>query len=150
MQIRSIVQASSRASARRSVRRETNVQNTAFAALAFVASTFAALLTGCGPSQAGFVDMPLDASAGDCVDEDGDGFGDGCEAGADCDDTDPTIHDGCKAPPPPPDCTSGETRTCKVQLPMNGMVASCFVGIERCKDQRWSGECEKDEHVQSH
>ena len=34
-----------------------------------------------------------------CIDNDGDGYGDNCTAGPDCDDNDPTIHEGCT------DCT---------------------------------------------
>jgi hypothetical protein len=32
--------------------------------------------------------------AGDCIDLDGDGYGDGCPAGPDCDDDDPEVHPG--------------------------------------------------------
>ena len=37
--------------------------------------------------------------AGDCIDVDGDGYGENCAAGPDCNDNDPDLHEGC------PDCT---------------------------------------------
>ena len=33
-----------------------------------------------------------------CVDADGDGYGENCPAGPDCDDSDPAVHDNCTAP----------------------------------------------------
>src|SRR3954452_23448215 len=57
---------------------------------------FAVLLlvacAGSGRSPTANAD-PSDASL--CTDEDGDGFGDGCAAGGDCNDEDPAIHKGC-------------------------------------------------------
>ena len=51
-----------------------------------------AALAGCTPLE------DLDAIEFEarlaCVDNDGDGFGDGCAAGPDCDDSDPAVHPG--------------------------------------------------------
>jgi hypothetical protein len=39
--------------------------------------------------------IPVGASSAVCVDLDHDGYGDSCPGGHDCNDADPTIHEGC-------------------------------------------------------
>lgn len=113
-----------------------------------LAASFTSLLVGCGPADPATAEMELGPAV--CVDMDGDGYGDGCAPGLDCDDLDPTIHEGCKAKDAGPVCKDGDRRQCKVQLATNGGVASCFVGVEDCKDGEWSGDCKEDKSASEH
>jgi hypothetical protein len=85
-----------------------------------------------------------------CTDEDGDGFGRYCVAGADCDDSDPMVTDECRR------ClTTSEGCPCEpgtkpmycdpedVRTTMDGKtgVLVCSEGTRYCRDEVWSG-CE--------
>src|SRR5689334_4323418 len=81
-----------------------------------------------------------------CVDRDHDGFGEACSAGADCDDQDPAVHNGCKHCAQPDDgcgCARG-TRPVACFLDKtqdkDGTVM-CHEGTRYCRDGRWSS-CE--------
>jgi len=98
-----------------------------------------ALLTlfGCGSADPG------------CVDVDGDGYGEGCELGADCDDTNAGRTLDCSAPPP--DCTETPTATgcpclagtieCFDGDPELAGVGICVTGMATCRGGFW-GVCE--------
>jgi streptogramin lyase len=79
-----------------------------------------------------------------CVDEDGDGFGEGCAAGPDCDDAEATLAADCSRPPPDCDadpvaegcaCLPGASAACGSE---NAGVGVCRAGVARCLDGRWS------------
>ena len=79
-----------------------------------------------------------------CVDLDGDGHGDHCAEGADCDDADPEVTDECFAcPTPKPGCPcaeEGEQTVCGI-VDMNvGQQHTCGMGLLVCAGGRW-GEC---------
>lgn len=42
--------------------------------------------------------------------------------------------------PKPTECETGDTHTCKVQLPTHGSIETCYVGVNLCVDGVWS-EC---------
>jgi hypothetical protein len=75
-----------------------------------------------------------------CIDEDGDGYGIGCDLGPDCDDHDPAHHDDCAAPRDESEatCEEGEEEDCKVILGTHNGVTDCFVGVRTCIDGAWS------------
>lgn len=93
--------------------------------------------------------LPGDDGGADamCIDEDGDGYGQHCSFGNDCDDTDPTVTDECRrcagggvqdCP-----CTPG-TKTVSCTPPVKhvtGGVLVCREGNRYCRDGIWS-ECE--------
>jgi len=103
------------------------------------------LLAGCREDDPSA--PPPQGPQSSCIDEDGDGFGPGCAAGLDCDDTNPLIFDECPGPddPPPGECADGTTKDCKVTLPEHNGVKSCFEGVQTCEDGAW-GECSKKQH----
>lgn len=99
----------------------------AFAALA--------LLTGCGEP---------------CVDADGDGYGAGCAAGLDCDDTLATRALDCEDPLPDCErdeftpgcaCRAGTRRECYAGPEETLDVAGCHSGYQQCPTGSW-GACE--------
>ena len=98
---------------------------------------FALLVAAPGCNQAD-ADPTAALPSAECVDNDGDGLGAGCELGSDCDDSDPTVGQ-CEAGPSD-ECDEGATRECKVTLKQNGGVQSCFVGVEVCESGKW-GAC---------
>ena len=101
-----------------------------------------------GPTDPGGQDSgPTTKDAGppppSCKDSDGDGYGQGCAAGPDCDDSNPSFAIVC------PDCTVANHPGCKCQ----GVAANCYsgeqawigvgicqAGVQLCKNGFW-GEC---------
>ena len=87
-----------------------------------------------------------DAGAEKCVDNDGDGFGDFCDEGDDCDDDDPEVTDecircarvreGCKCEPgtEPLGCDPPDIKA-------DGGILVCSEGTRYCRDGAWSA-CE--------
>jgi hypothetical protein len=112
-----------------------------------LASVLFALATiGCNnapPTQYALSQGAVTANA-DCVDADGDGFGDGCEAGPDCDDHDATVAESCAGKRDDEKCAEGEEKVCDVMLASHNGVTSCFWGTRLCKDGAWSA-CENSE-----
>ena len=91
------------------------------------------------------------APAPTCVDDDGDGFGESCAPGPDCDDSDPEVWDDCpgsssssggggEGGQAPAECEDGATKACKVILGEHNGVKSCFEGTETCYAGAW-GPC---------
>lgn len=78
----------------------------------------ASLLPACGSREAGCVDLDLD------------GYGEGCPAGPDCDDTNPLRHVNCDLVPPP-DCEATPFATGCPCLPG---VAECYPGPADTRD----------------
>lgn len=84
----------------------------------------------------------------ECADGDGDGYGPHCEAGPDCDDTDPTRALNCERPPS--DCEAdpeavgcpciGGNQACYDGAPETIGVSTCVEGRRRCAEGRWT-EC---------
>ncbi len=75
-----------------------------------------------------------------CIDEDSDGFGDGCNLGPDCDDLNPNFGDVC------PDCTkagtvgctcSSKSMTCYSHDPSTIGKGVCKKGQQLCKNGYW-------------
>jgi streptogramin lyase len=86
----------------------------------------------------------------ECVDEDGDGRGEHCERGPDCDDTDPRLAEDCTAAAlacleePFAEgcaCLSGSRRECYEGPEGTRGVSACRPGRRHCWDERW-GPCE--------
>lgn len=84
---------------------------------------------------------------GRCEDADGDGFGAGCSAGNDCDDSDPTRELDCERPPSDCEanpeaigcsCAAG-SRVCYDAPLQTQDVGPCVAGTQRCVAGRWSG-----------
>lgn len=80
-----------------------------------------------------------------CDDADGDGFGPSCEAGWDCDDADPEIHEGCitcgSRPQEGCACDAAEPVECHSGAPVpdeHGRLR-CMVGHRDCVEGVWSG-----------
>ena len=109
--------------------------------LALVAGACVVTERGQGPGARGGGGLPQV-----CVDRDKDGFGDSCAAGPDCDDSDPSIHQGClrcATPSQGCECTRGTRPTqCFVDKTTDdsGKVM-CNEGTRYCRDGKWSG-CE--------
>jgi DNA-binding beta-propeller fold protein YncE len=91
---------------------------------------------------------------GECIDLDHDGFGVGCSRGADCDDANPNVQDGCPSAPGPdtqscdfnpfqPDCPCdlgvGE-HACYAGSAQTAGVGICRAGAMTCNAGVW-GEC---------
>jgi hypothetical protein len=90
---------------------------------------------------------PLDAKdAAACQDSDGDGYGEGCERGGDCNDADQKIHSGCsECAYPEEGCGCGESSkpvSCYLtpSADDNGTLM-CHEGTRYCREGQWSG-CE--------
>ena len=108
--------------------------------LSLVALVAALFTVGCASEEQRRVAGPPKHTATTCVDDDGDGAGEGC-AMPDCDDTDPSVAALCDDGQNPVDsCNEGETRACKVDLGENNGVKSCFEGVQSCHEGVW-GEC---------
>jgi hypothetical protein len=107
----------------------------------------------------------VDASTGGstsqrCVDEDGDGYGEGrCRYGKDCDDEDPDVGDECFRCPICDDCLEEGRTDCEgctgcpceegtaavtCRLPesvLNSEGVECNEGVMKCRDSKWT-ECQ--------
>ena len=83
-------------------------------------------------------------SAATCVDRDGDGFGDGCLSGKDCDDDDPKSTSGCYAcSKPRPGCpcsNEGQRVACGQMESKVGAQVTCGYGETVCEGGSY-GEC---------
>jgi hypothetical protein len=103
------------------------------------------LLPACSRKEAREVDAG-GGWVGVCVDADGDGYGFQCKPGADCDDEDVNVHEGCARCKKASDGCACEadagTVECTVdpELNKNGDLV-CKEGLRYCRDQKWSG-CE--------
>ena len=78
----------------------------------------------------------------ECIDEDGDGFGEGCIL-ADCDDEDPEVTDacfGCSIPTEGCPCEPGtEPEFCKPPpVEIGGETVICNEGTRYCRDGEWT------------
>lgn len=82
----------------------------------------------------------------DCQDADGDGFGEACDRGADCDDTLASRNVDCSEPPPDCDddpyavgctCYFGERRACYFADEATLDVGICRAGEQRCSAGAW-------------
>ena len=107
--------------------------------LSLVALVAGLFTIGCGSEEQRRIAGPPAHTATTCVDEDGDGAGEGC-ATPDCDDSDPTVAAICDSTPVEETCTEGQSRECKVDLGENNGVKSCFVGVQICSGGEW-GAC---------
>jgi len=81
-----------------------------------------------------------------CTDEDGDGFGEGCARGGDCNDTDPLAHQGCLSCVNPAEgCAcdnSNKPISCYLEpSPSDDGGVMCHEGTRYCRDGGWSA-CE--------
>ena len=90
------------------------------------------------------------SGCGECADADGDGYGDGCDRGSDCDDTLPSRTTDCSAPAPDCDadsyapgclCFAGEDTECYPADEATMGVGMCRAGRQRCRNRAWT-ECE--------
>ncbi|MDH5673444.1 MAG: hypothetical protein OEZ06_14920 [Myxococcales bacterium] len=97
-----------------------------------LALVLCAVLLGCG---------------GPCRDRDGDGRGEGCERGPDCDDANPLLVEGCDRVPPECDdmpfghlcpCLSGSHRDCYEGAPQTQDVGLCRGGRQQCIQGGWT------------
>jgi hypothetical protein len=112
-------------------------------------SLMLALLLGCGDDGSEKGDDPGTSLGGDgdgdaptCVDLDGDGFGANCADGADCDDFDDTIFEGCDT------CnTVREGCGCEDEAPVECKIPTgevvdgvllCKTGMRYCRDGAWT------------
>lgn len=89
---------------------------------------------------------PADTWEDVCVDADGDGRGFQCEAGEDCDESDPNVFEGCKACSKPSEGCECEDGAAPVDCDLpKELTASggllCRTGTRYCRDSVWS-ECE--------
>jgi hypothetical protein len=88
----------------------------------------------------------LEPGESTCEDGDGDGFGEGCARGGDCDDRDQDVHVGCTrcvTPAEGCDCEEGSKPVSCYREPSttdDGTIM-CHEGTRYCREQRWSG-CE--------
>lgn len=82
----------------------------------------------------------------ECIDEDGDGYGQDCDFGVDCDDSNPNFGDVC------PDCSkvgtvgcscSGKSLSCYSHDPATLGKGTCKKGLQACTNGFWD-ECKGD------
>jgi hypothetical protein len=86
------------------------------------------------------------SDAGICQDADGDGYGEGCSQGGDCDDRNPTVHTDCGAcaiPQQGCDCAAtAKPVSCYLSPTVaDDGSAMCHEGTRYCRNSQWSG-CE--------
>jgi hypothetical protein len=87
-----------------------------------------------------------DGGAGACQDSDGDGYGEGCERGGDCNDSDETIHTGCsQCVTPQQGCICAEAAkpvSCYLSPTADDSgTVMCHEGTRYCREGHWSA-CE--------
>jgi hypothetical protein len=123
------------------------------------------LIAACGGDDDVSTYQETDASGGGgrsnrCIDEDGDGYGEGhCPYGSDCDDDDPDVGDECIRCPLCDDCLEEGRDDCDTcpgcpceegtpsvpcELPIDLLdqyVTECHEGVMNCREGEWS-ECE--------
>jgi hypothetical protein len=77
----------------------------------------------------------------DCVDQDGDGYGDNCMLGPDCDDGNPALNFSCDCGLNPHEgcpCNPGDEMSCfEAETRFLG-VGSCMAGKRQCDNGEWS------------
>ena len=89
---------------------------------------------------------PGESGESGCEDSDGDGFGEGCAAGGDCNDRDRSVHVGCTrcvTPSEGCECEEGAKPVSCYREPSmtdDGTVM-CHEGTRYCRERQWSG-CE--------
>src|SRR5262245_47446204 len=81
-----------------------------------------------------------------CDDRDGDGFGEGCAPGGDCNDLDRSVHVGCTRCVTPADgceCDEGAKPVSCYREPSESEDGTimCHEGTRYCRERRWSA-CE--------
>ncbi len=116
------------------------------------AALFAAALllaaTGCEEQAPDAADIDLEpAELHTCIDQDGDGFGRGCDLGRDCDDADPDVTTdcwlaNCETTPTAPGCACDAAGTVIDCGEMHSVIddrALCGYGAQLCDDGQWSG-----------
>jgi hypothetical protein len=106
-----------------------------------------ALLLACGDDGKGAddnADTTLDDGQKDeCVDQDGDGFGEHCSEGADCDDADDTVFEECGTCSDPSEgCEcDGDSPAIECQLTPDQVVEDsllCETGMRYCREGLWT------------
>jgi hypothetical protein len=107
----------------------------------------ACLLAACVESGGHHESAPVAPNdAGTCQDRDGDGYGENCDKGGDCNDDDPKVHTGCSrcvTPQQGCDCEVGSKPvSCYLTPSANeeGTVM-CHEGTRYCRNREWSS-CE--------
>jgi hypothetical protein len=105
------------------------------------------LLAACVESRDHGAGTPVETKdAGACQDSDGDGYGEGCESGGDCNDSDEAVHSGCtQCVTPQQGCSCAEAAkpvSCYLSPTAddNGTMM-CHEGTRYCREGRWSA-CE--------
>ena len=101
-------------------------------------------------------DLPSDLGA-NCVDEDGDGRGEGCTLGFDCNDTSRLIYEGAEERCDNVDnncdgtidedcpCSDGSIQSCYTGPPGTLSIGRCRSGWQVCADAEW-GACQAELH----
>lgn len=114
--------------------------------MALLALPLAAACTqkGTSPSQP---DVELDQAKAECLDRDGDGFGEHCPAGPDCNDHDHSVHEHClHCAEPEEGCAcdeAGDPARCYLDKTTDDAGAiMCHEGTRYCRDSLWSA-CEE-------
>ena len=77
----------------------------------------------------------------DCVDNDGDGYGENCMLGADCDDEDPQLNFSCDCEDVPHagcPCNAGDEEKCFEAERKLVDVGICREGTRRCEESEWT------------
>lgn len=102
-----------------------------------------AALAGCVGEDPSTGDPVGERHAPLCSDADGDGFGTGCPAGNDCNDTDPYVTNECRGcATPDTNCACDPVADAPVPCYLDpsdvGGVLVCHEGVRYCRDTRWT------------